>query len=56
MGMIRCSEEFKRLISSVQIEFIKEGKKAPSAKKLTKLIATKIKKSDILYDEFIRFR
>ena len=56
MGMSRVSSEFKKLISSIQIEFIKEGKKPPSAKKITKIIANQVKKEDILYNEIIRFR
>jgi len=53
---IRSSKELKKLIAEIQIEFIKANRKPPSASKITKVIAGKVKKEDILFDKFIRFR
>lgn len=52
---IRCSKEFKALLREAQLDFIKNGKKPPSDTELTRLIADKMKKEDILYDGFIPF-
>lgn len=52
---VRCSKEFKTLLREAQLEFIKKGRKPPSDTELTRKIASKMKKEDILYDEFIPF-
>lgn len=56
MVMARISKDLKNLITSIQIEFLKENKKPPSIKSITQVIAKRAKKQEILYDEFIRFR
>lgn len=52
---VRCDREFKRLLDEVRAKYVKSGKKPPSMEVLTKRIAEKIKKEDILFDEFIPF-
>lgn len=53
---IRCDREFKRLLDEVRAKYVRDGKRPPSMEVLTKKIAEKIKKEDILFDEFIPFR
>lgn len=53
---IRTSPEMRKLIDSIRIDFIKKGKKPPSISDITRVIASKIKKEEILYDQFIQFR
>jgi len=53
-GNIRCANEFKALLAEVKLDFIKNGKSVPSNKELTKIIAKKMTKEDILYDKFIK--
>lgn len=52
---VRCSSEFKILLREAQLDFIKRGKKPPSDTELTRRIATKMNKEDIMYDGFIPF-
>lgn len=51
----RVSRELRVLAAEIQLEYIKRGKRAPTFKELTAIIASKLKKEDILYDKFIRF-
>ena len=53
---IRSSKEMNMLINNIQIEFLKKGKKVPSVRNITKMIAKKIRKEDILFHEFIPFK
>lgn len=45
-----------KLVNDIRIEHIKKGKKPPSCAKITKAIMKKykIKKEDLLYDQFIK--
>lgn len=53
--LMRSSKEFKELVRAIQIEYLKNGKKAPSTRQITKKIAEKVNREDLLYDRFIRF-
>lgn len=53
---VRCDREFKLILDGVRAEFIKRGKKPPSMEVMTKRVAEKIKKEDLLFGEFISFR
>lgn len=52
---VRCAKEFKALLAEVKLEFIRKGLRVPTNQELTKLVTKKLKKEDILYDDFIKF-
>ena len=52
---IRVDKSFRILLREAKLEFIKKGRHPPSDSELTKSIARRVKKEDILYDEFIKF-
>ena len=53
---MRADKSFKCLIAEVKLEFIKKGKRVPNTKTITKVIAKKINREEILnYEQFIRF-
>ena len=61
MGMkgdnrIRVDPKFKRLIKEVQIDFIRNNKKPPSATQITKALEKMLRKEDLRFDKFIRFK
>jgi len=43
----KVSPEFKKLMMEIQIEFLKNGKRKPSEREITDLIAKKINKDKI---------
>ena len=51
----RISKEMKEIITFIKAKYMLAGKKPPSSSKITKIIAKKIKKEELLRDEFIRF-
>ena len=53
--LMRPCPEIKAMIDNIRANFIKQGKRPPSANKITKvlMIKYKIKKEDLLYDEAI---
>ncbi len=56
---IRAAKELKKLITEIQIEELKKGRKPPTAQKVTKAIVETLKKLDkgnILYHEIIKIR
>jgi len=53
--LMRVDPEFKKMIRFIQAKYIKEGKKPPSANKLTKHIANIVNKDKILQDVYIKF-
>lgn len=53
--LIRSSRELKDLITAVKIEHMKNHKRVPSTREITKKIAEKINKDELLYEKFIRF-
>ena len=52
---IRSSAEFRKIVNYIRAKYIMEGKSPPSTAKITKIIAKKINKEDLLRNEFIRF-
>lgn len=54
--LIRASKKLRKLIDDIRIEFMKKGLTPPSRAKITEIIAKKLRKEDILYDKFLRFR
>jgi len=53
--VIRPSKELREIIDFIRAKYILAGKTPPTIDKITKCIALKIKKEDLLQDEFIRF-
>lgn len=53
---IRCAKEFRALLWEAKLDCIRRGKKVPSDTVLTRRIASRLNKEDILYDEFIPFK
>ena len=49
------SKEFNDIINFIRAKCILEGKIPPSKAKITRAIARKINKEELLRDEFIRF-
>lgn len=52
---IRVSRELKQIINYVKARYLLAGKTPPSGTEITKIIAKKIKKEELLSDAFIRF-
>lgn len=52
---IRVSKAFNKLILEIKARHMLAGKKPPSTSRITDIIAKKIKKEDLLTNEFIRF-
>ncbi len=52
---IRPSKELRDIINFIRAKCILEGKKPPSAARITQIIAKKINKEELLRNEFIRF-
>ncbi len=52
---IRPSKEFNDIINFIRAKCILEGKPVPSRAKITRVIAKKINKEELLRNEFIRF-
>ena len=51
----RVDAEFRKIINEIKIEFLKNGKKAPSSTYITNVLAKKLKSDGVLrYDEFIK--
>ena len=53
--LIRASNEFREIINFVRARYIMEGKKPPRISRITKVIAKRINKEEILNDLLIRF-
>jgi len=51
--MKRCDPEFAKIIDGVRYRYILAGKRPPTDAYITKIIANKIKKENILKNEFI---
>jgi len=52
---MRVSPEMKKLVNFIRAKYILDGKTPPSCTRITKMIANKVKKEDLLRNEFIRF-
>ena len=50
----RISKDMVKIINYVRTEHMKRGKTPPSARKITQMMAKRIKKEELLYEEFIR--
>ncbi len=55
INQIRPSKEFRDIINFIRARCILEGKTPPSAARITRIIAKKINKEELLRNEFIRF-
>lgn len=51
----RISKELGDIIRLVKIDAMKKGKKVPSTKQITKMIAKKLKDNDIFMQDIVRF-
>ena len=52
---IKSSKEFEEIINYIRAKHILAGKKPPSIPIITKKIAKKINKEELLHNEFIKF-
>lgn len=52
---IRVDKELADLINQVKGKALLSGRTPPSTAKITRIIAKKMKKEGLLFDEFIRF-
>jgi len=51
---IRADKELTKIIRYIQMEHLKRNKKPPTHAQITRIIARKIKKEDMLYNDFIK--
>ena len=51
---IRADKELTKIIRYIQMEHLKRNKKPPTHAQITKIIAKKIKKEELLYNDFIK--
>jgi len=49
---IRADKKLMEIINFIRAEYIREGKTPPTQAQITKVIANKIKKEELLYDKF----
>ncbi len=49
------SREFKEIVNFIKAKHLIQGKKPPSDALITRIIASKINKEELLHDEFIKF-
>ena len=52
---MRVAPELVQTINYIRAKYMLEGRQPPSITEITRRIARKIKKEDLLKDEFIRF-
>lgn len=52
---VRISKEMLLLINFIKAQYLLKGKPCPSTPLITKRIAEKIKKEDMIKEDFIRF-
>jgi len=52
---IRVAPNFYKLIVAVKYECVKNGKKPLTSEQITRRIATKLTKEDILYNNYLTF-
>ncbi len=52
---MRVDKKFQEIVNYVIAQHLLLNKRPPSRRKITEIIARKIKKEDLLYDEFIKF-
>lgn len=53
MRQVRISKEMREIMDKVKIEFMRRGKPQPSFKRISDIIAKKIKKEDLVLDDVI---
>jgi sulfur relay (sulfurtransferase) DsrC/TusE family protein len=53
--ILRVSDDLNKIINYIRAKYMINDKKPPSVEKITKLISKKIKKEDLLKNEFIKF-
>jgi len=53
--LIRSSSELRQIVNYIKAKHIMEGKKPPTTADITKMIAKKIDKEELLRDVFIKF-
>lgn len=52
-GPIRCSRELKEIINFIRAKYILNGKTPPKISRITKIIARKINREELLQDVLI---
>ena len=50
----RVSKDFQLLVNQIKAKYLLEGRQPPSTARISQIIAKKIKKEDILDDDFIK--
>jgi len=54
---MRSDKSFRLLVAEVKLDFIRKGRKPPSTEKITRIIASRIKKEEIIqHEKFIPFK
>jgi len=53
--LMRTDKEFRRIVNFVRAKYIMDGRKPPTSAAITRMIAKKIDKEDLLRDVFIKF-
>jgi len=53
--VLRVSDDLAKVINYIRAKYLLNNKKPPSVERITKVISNKIKKENLLKDEFIRF-
>jgi len=57
MVNMRSDKSFRLLVAEVKLDFIRKGRKPPSTEKITRIIALRIKKEEIIqHEKFIPFK
>lgn len=54
-SQVRISREMREIVDFIKAEHLRRGKNPPTVAIITRAMARKIKKEDLLRDEFIRF-
>lgn len=52
---IRIHGDLREILNFIRVKYIMEGKKPPSMTSITKVMAKKINKEELLEDVFIKF-
>jgi len=53
--LMRGSRNFRDYVNKVRIKYIMAGKRPPTTRRITEMIAKKLEREDLLKDEFISF-
>lgn len=53
--MMKCSRELAEIVDFIRAKYVLAGKAPPPVSKITSVIARRIKKEELLKNEFIKF-